>query len=72
MEICFVADNNYKRFLRKYVPKKMNAVPEGIIEDEHGEKIGIAETLLVAESSCCFCSCFVVFMCFWQVNTTNF
>ena len=40
MEICFVADNNYKRFLRKYVPKKMDAVPEGVIEDEHGEKVG--------------------------------
>ena len=40
MEICFVADNNYKRCLRKYVPKKMDAVPEGIIEDERGEKVG--------------------------------
>lgn len=40
MEICFVADNNYKRFLRKYVPDEMAKVPEGVIEDEEGNEVG--------------------------------
>ena len=40
MEICFVADNNYKRFLTDYVPDKMNAVGTGSIVDESGETVG--------------------------------
>lgn len=39
MEICFVADNDYKKFLNKYAPEKMNKVKSGnIIQD--GEIIG--------------------------------
>jgi len=40
MEICFVADNNYKRFLTDYVPDKMDAVGSGVIVDESGETVG--------------------------------
>jgi len=40
MEICFVADNNYKRFLKEYVPDKMDAVGVGEIVDESGETVG--------------------------------
>ena len=40
MEICFVADNNYKRFLKDYVPNKMNAVGKGNIKNETGQNIG--------------------------------
>jgi len=39
MEICFVADNDYKKFLNKYAPDKMNAINTGkIIQD--GKEIG--------------------------------
>ena len=39
MEICFVADNNYKRFLNDYNPDKMTNIKEGdIIED--GKSVG--------------------------------
>jgi tRNA-specific 2-thiouridylase len=30
-EICFVADNNYERFLRERAPQVVNAIPEGEI-----------------------------------------
>ena len=40
MEICFVADNNYKRFLNDYVPKKMNKIGKGDILDRSGNKVG--------------------------------
>ena len=40
MEICFVADNNYKRFLKEYAPDKMNAIGRGEIIDESGEAVG--------------------------------
>jgi tRNA-specific 2-thiouridylase len=40
MEICFVADNNYKRFLNDYVPEKMESIPSGHIKDESGEVVG--------------------------------
>ena len=40
MEICFVVDNNYKRFLTDYVPEKMDAVGTGVIVDESGETVG--------------------------------
>ncbi len=38
-EICFVADNNYERFLRERVPNKIANVEEGDLIYE-GEKIG--------------------------------
>ena len=40
MEICFVADNNYKRFLKDYVPEKMAEVGSGEIVDESGSIVG--------------------------------
>ena len=40
MEICFVADNNYKRFLKDYSPKKMAKIGVGDILDEAGEVVG--------------------------------
>ena len=39
MEICFVADNNYRRFLEDYKPEEMAEIPEGVIE-ENGISIG--------------------------------
>ncbi len=39
MEICFVADNNYERFLRERVPEKIADVPEGDII-YHGKVVG--------------------------------
>lgn len=39
MEICFVADNNYERFLRERVPEKIAEVPEGDII-YHGKVVG--------------------------------
>jgi len=40
MEICFVADNNYNRFLNKYIPEKMNSIGSGNILDEEHNVIG--------------------------------
>ena len=40
MDICFVADNNYKRFLKDYVPQKMDAVGKGKIMNESGQSVG--------------------------------
>ena len=35
MEICFVADNNYKKFIQNYAPSRMNAVEHGdILQDD--------------------------------------
>ncbi len=35
MEICFIADNNYKRFLQDFVPDKFNSIGTGnIVEDD--------------------------------------
>ncbi|PIQ07739.1 MAG: tRNA 2-thiouridine(34) synthase MnmA [Ignavibacteriales bacterium CG18_big_fil_WC_8_21_14_2_50_31_20] len=39
MEICFVADNNYERFLRERVPEKIAEVPEGDLV-YHGKVVG--------------------------------
>ena len=39
MEICFVADNDYKKFLNKYAPEKMNNIKPGKIIQEN-EVIG--------------------------------
>lgn len=38
-EICFVADNNYERFLRERIPNVINNLEEGDIV-YHGEKVG--------------------------------
>ena len=40
MEICFVADNNYKRFLHDYNPKDVKKIGTGIIIDEDNNPIG--------------------------------
>ncbi len=40
MEICFVADNNYKRFLKDYVPQEIEAIGEGEIVENSGEVVG--------------------------------
>jgi len=40
MEICFVADNNYKRFLHDYIPDKIDAIGSGEIINKSGETIG--------------------------------
>lgn len=40
MEICFVADNNYNRFLNDYIPEKMAGINAGEIVDETGEVVG--------------------------------
>ncbi len=40
MEICFVADNNYKRFLRDYNPDKVKNIPNGNIVNDDGKTIG--------------------------------
>ena len=37
MDICFVADNNYKRFLKDYSPKQMSEIGSGDILDEDGD-----------------------------------
>ena len=39
MEICFVADNDYERFLRERVPEKMADLPEGDFV-YHGKVVG--------------------------------
>lgn len=38
MEICFVADNNYKKFMKKYTPKRMIGVEGNIIQE--GQIVG--------------------------------
>jgi len=40
MEICFVADNNYKRFLKDYSPEQTDQIGAGDILDESGVVIG--------------------------------
>ena len=40
MEICFVADNNYNRFLNDYIPNKMNSIKSGNIVDEDNNVVG--------------------------------
>ena len=40
MEICFVADNNYKRFLKDYSPEQTAQIGAGDILDETGEVVG--------------------------------
>lgn len=38
-EICFVADNNYERFLRERIPDVINGIDEGDLV-YHGDKVG--------------------------------
>ena len=40
MEICFVADNNYKRFLKDYSSEKISKIGTGDILNEVGEIVG--------------------------------
>ena len=40
MEICFVADNNYKRFIKEYAEEKTKNIKEGKTLDESGNVIG--------------------------------
>ena len=40
MEICFIADNNYKRFIKEYAPDKTENITEGKTLNESGEEIG--------------------------------
>ena len=40
MEICFVADNNYKRFLKEYSPEQTAQIGAGDILDDAGEVVG--------------------------------
>ena len=40
MEICFIADNNYKRFIKEYAPDKAEKITEGKTLNESGETIG--------------------------------
>ena len=40
MEICFVADNNYKRFLKDYKPEKINNIGTGEIKNKSGDVLG--------------------------------
>ena len=40
MEICFVADNNYKRFLNDYIPDRMDTIGNGEIVNQKGKPVG--------------------------------
>ena len=40
MEICFIADNNYKRFINEYAPDKVAKIKNGKTLDEKGKKLG--------------------------------
>ena len=40
MEICFIADNNYKRFIKEYAPEKTENITEGKTLNEFGKEIG--------------------------------
>ncbi|HKJ69505.1 MAG TPA: tRNA 2-thiouridine(34) synthase MnmA [bacterium] len=39
-EICFVTDNDYRRFLAEYAPERMERIPEGEIVDIEGNVVG--------------------------------
>jgi len=39
-EICFVADNDYRRFLNEYAPDRMAEIPEGEVVDTVGNVLG--------------------------------
>ena len=43
MEICFIADNNYKRFINEYAADKVANIKEGKTLNESGEEIGSNE-----------------------------
>ena len=40
MEICFIADNNYKRFINEYAPDKVAKIKDGKTLNEKGEELG--------------------------------
>ena len=40
MEICFIADNNYKRFIKEYAPDKVLDIKGGKTLNEDGEQLG--------------------------------
>ena len=40
MEICFIADNNYKRFINEYAPEKVANIKNGKTLDEKGVQLG--------------------------------
>ena len=40
MEICFIADNNYKRFINEYASEKVKTINNGQTLDEGGKQIG--------------------------------
>ena len=40
MEICFIADNNYKRFINEYAKDKTDKIQNGKTLNEQGEVIG--------------------------------
>ncbi|MCF7804569.1 MAG: tRNA 2-thiouridine(34) synthase MnmA [Candidatus Marinimicrobia bacterium] len=42
-EICFVADNDYRRFLSEYATEEMESIPEGEIVDTEGNVLGMHE-----------------------------
>jgi tRNA-specific 2-thiouridylase len=39
-EVCFVVDNDYRRFLGEYAPDRLSGVGEGEILSEEGEVLG--------------------------------
>ena len=40
MEICFIADNNYKRFINEYASEKVSHIENGKTLDEDGKQLG--------------------------------
>ena len=42
-EICFVTDNDYRRFLQEYAPEEMAEIPEGEFVDTAGNVVGTHE-----------------------------
>ena len=40
MEICFIADNNYKRFINEYASEKVKTINNGKTLDDKGKQIG--------------------------------
>ena len=40
MEICFIADNNYKRFINEYASEKVKTINTGKTLDDKGKQIG--------------------------------
>ena len=47
MEICFIADNNYKRFINEYAPDKVAKIKNGKTLDQEGKKLEITMAILI-------------------------